>query len=1061
MLILIAVLVAFTLTNLILARTFRALMSVFTGLYCIWEEWERDQAVFLGRVLNSPTEVIFDWAVVQLLSTPWWCYMLGVIFLVTTVMVFRHRYRILLWVLVQVVLPLLHWYLYILGWLSILDYQIVHETKCRRRFHALRIRAARRNKEHTHGRAADQRRQGDEALDNLAKALKVQRYDVSTCKRTLERGIQGSHGLYGPKDLGLKARGNFFDFITQGDAVIDQPLIDPRNWTDWWYNTPVKDRLYTFVDVDYYADIEKFCRMGTTIAMYTFTPVSVAGNCTDGVYTTHVNGEVELKMMGGASYRHKLWDWDVDHIFVPTVLGGYTYLVERKSIPDDPNHSLVYLTPSGWILGTRFWVTERRLQRQDITRKGLSGRTYAVKRVMVQDFDPECPEGENVLSVIHYAEPGCFIGAWAPERGCAAASARLDPNKSTAGTAVQFMKLGMEKPDERNLSHVGGLFAAMLGDGLNPWDIHDSWRLVGDPDMLAVPDPLDYHYTPIVAGEEPVHGAPSMVVLGKPIIPGGAAPTKSLASDKACVAGRINQVRNKEAEVPAVFSKYRDEYLAFLIPEEGCCTPYSLDDVRVAQNKPNQKVRNDREWNTLYGNVTAASKAYIKSFQKTEAYGKVAEPRNICQLPTDSTLRVSTFTYSFSEVIMKKQPWYAFGHSPTEVGALVHALAKRWDFWANTDFSRFDGTLGEFLCTMEMLAFIRAYPAEYRHEIYLLFDNMTLVDGKSSFGIKFYLAWARLSGSGQTSIGNTMVNSFIAYCGYRAAGLEPSQAWATLGIYGGDDGLTPYVPGLDLEAIATMFGLKLKLEKVSTDHHTTFLGRLFFDPRNNPAHVADVTRALTKCNLSSLHGVSTLVGYYAKTSSWVVTDPETPVLRAITAAIQKEVDLLTASKTDVKHRKKIEEARRTNPGYLFAGYLEQPFLPPSAYGDARLFDAVCENLGVRGDTIDAIESYLLRTPRAKWDCEHFHAQFTVVPATIPAFLGPDQQVVGPPGKLEYADNFFGGKPKPLPQPMKKALRRREATVATALREKARQGAGKSKQRAPGVWAPKPAPGATV
>jgi len=900
----------------------------------------------------------------------------------------------------------------------------------RQAFNATNLPAVPKYDHHTHGDAAAARRAAENFMDQFCASLDRPRYDISRSKRNVERQVMGNRYHYGPKDVGVVAgtTDNYAEIVMRWTRGL---FADPIGWI-WGSADPY---IYTLVDVDYYTLLFWICApwgFPRTVVLYTFDPKRVCGSTLDGSYTTLMDGRTRLVVNGGATYTHHLYNWSADIVTINSFFGAYTYSLERRATVD-PDRSLVLLVPVGWTFG--FWgCNSAPLRiRGDVLHHGpnaMAIRKWHAEVVTENAYlDAPPAPARHVWYSIGYV--GSYRSVVVTEEMVSAVRARLNPSSATGGSAQQFAKLSPHNPNnEIELSTASGMLAELLQTGFKFQDVEVDWcpaiqmpaprakgKLRDVPNnkkRVSAPEYEDYpgdgfgssdpnvrtastsspvvgprDYT-IINEEIPAaeHGKPTMHNTIAPVLPGGAVPTACLANDLECIHGRVNEPRNVNDEVPQVYELYRDEFIRFFVPDGTTLYPEDLDVVRAYQDKPAQVNRNSRDWYSLFNAVDAAGKFYVKSFQKAEAYGKVADPRNICTLPVDCTIRTCAYIYPLMQ-LCKTTRWYAFGATPYEIGERVMALAKSCKNWANTDFSRWDGTMGEFLSTFEKLVCLKAFPSAYADEIDRLFDGMTNVKGSTKFGIKFVLNWGRLSGSGQTSFGNSVSNALIGYIGLREAGLCPQTAWDGLGIYGGDDGLTPICPGLDLERVAAALGAKLKIISQPTSMPTTFLGRLFYNPTQTPCHVCDVARSVKKLDSSTLDDKDWFVGLWAKITAWQVTDSETPLIRAFTRSALKYIDTLgKASRQEKRYLHRVRSHALQSTNYLFYGYLDQPFPAPSTLCDVGLAEAVSANLGISIAGISEMEAYIESTPLDKLDFAPWKVQFPGLDITLPCIIGP-------------------------------------------------------------------------
>lgn len=671
----------------------------------------------------------------------------------------------------------------------------------------------------------------------------------------------------------------------------------------------------------------------------------------------------------------------VDHILIPTFLGAVLYLVERRRLPYDENRQMVLLVPVCWVAG---WYRDRGaealLKPLNRVLKGVNGEVFAGVREHVSDQ----LIGTSVL--LHIADTGCFVEATATEGGVALAINRLDMDKPSGGSAQQFLQMrAANEDDHANNAHAGGLVARMIRAQVSWWSLPQHVAA-----SVYVPQLHDYHYTPVVRGHLPEHGRDTLKVLCRAIIPGGGAPTRTVVSELCCIYERVIRVRNPERPPSAELLQHQNSFLRRLIPQAGRLRPLSLDEIRALQDRPAQRNRNDMDWHLLYTSLHDAYTMHIKSFQKPEAYPKVGPPRNICTVPTDITVRMAAYCYAFVTAVLKPLPWYAFGKTPREIGERVQAMAQANNRWANTDYSKWDGSMGEVLSTLEGAALLRAFHPDHHQELRTLLDHHVRAKGDSTNHVSFILWFARVTGGGPTSLGNTINNASVTYDLYMRSGLSADEAWAALGLFGGDDGLTPYFDRMDYGIAKTEYGLDLKLEVSETRLPVTLLGRLFYNPQQVPCHIAAPKRCLLRAHLSTLLQYPAFACMYAKVQSWMVSDRDTPIIRAI---IDNVMAAHNAQSPAIR-RSCLSAVLQSEQSYLFQGQTE-PFVLPAAAGDWGMLEAAADDLGVPIATIHEIEQYIITTPFEYWNFDQWHIQWPIQDPAITALYGWDHLIVGP------------------------------------------------------------------
>jgi len=269
------------------------------------------------------------------------------------------------------------------------------------------------------------------------------------------------------------------------------------------------------------------------------------------------------------------------------------------------------------------------------------------------------------------------------------------------------------------------------------------------------------------------------------------------------------------------------------------------------------------------------------------------------------TINMSRFTYAFKFECLKRQSWYAPGKSPKEIMERINAIAGNG--LIDTDYSRFDGTISKFLQYSVVLpCYTKAiHPAE-RTNFIRLFDNVFKHKARTESGLPYDACYGTRSGSPLTTDGNTMINAYIGYCALREVGRSKLEAWRELGIYGGDDGLTPYMPLLEgsIEKVANDLGLVVKMSMHNVDEPVPFLGRIIPQPYTSQDSHQDVLRTLPKLHLSFNKSVSLDQAAYNRAFGYLITYGKTPLIRewAVCMMENSDVDMARNARPDEEHK---------------------------------------------------------------------------------------------------------------------------------------------------------------
>lgn len=911
---------------------------------------------------------------------------------------------------------------------------------------------------HTHPNAAAHRVSFRSFAESFCRSTNTIPHYLSGTRAEVERGL-GDNLLYFPNDA--KARLSLPPVLYRADATV------------------------IMVDVDYYIDWRQYLWSRRNFLLYTFCPRFVAGGIVDGVFYTNEQDEVVVTNMGSSSYQHSLWDYAADYWTVDYWYGSEVYSVERRTT-QDPDRRIVLLNHvrTIWTPLLGYTLPGDRPKRVRTVIK-MGNHIIAIKKTLmmtaVRSYDDkgEPVEQERMVNMVSFGLPGHNVHSVITEEALTSATVRVAHEKASGGSIQFHTRIDPSGFGAGAESRASGCLAILLKNrGYLSQVYQDTLPAVfpsGDPKLVnhfiaALEGPRAPAVTPInaddgtaqppvlpsslrhqrvaaaataapgthlqeLAREGPAEALPSMQVLCAPIFPGGVAPANCAQNDIACIGMRVLDQTNPDGEVPACYDRWADEFIARTLGEAaGKMHPIGLDEVRALQLTPAQKNRAAQHWDVLQTNLTADFGVNIQAFQKAEAYAIPNAPRNICQLPLDLTIRMGAFIYPLSDQVLKATPWYAFGLSPKDVAARVHLICRRSKLVANTDYSKFDGTIGAWLNEKETTFFQRAFAPEFVAELTQLCNGMTNIQGSTKHAISFVLWYARVTGSSQTSAANSFSNALVCYCAQRYNRQSPAAAWRGLGLYGGDDGLTPITDGLDkaLEHVAAVLGLKLKIEVQKPSEPLVFLGRLYPKPDHAARNCADIRRAMAKLHLSATNYGDPLLNLRDKAAAWAVTDPHTPLIRDVVRTVQQEC-----------RRRGVPLHMGDNPDvswYFLNADGPFPILDPADADDGTW---VYDNLDLPPDVVAAMEETIRSGPPAIWDFSAF-ADLCHVAPKIRAYVGPDLQLVGE----EHA-------PVPVMAPLRDQRKRREDKVTEAtVKRRNRAVKANAKQAARQVWVPK-------
>lgn len=732
------------------------------------------------------------------------------------------------------------WLVTVLTWLRVLspvsirsisrliELAIVREADLRKVLapHMAKVDLLPVSRSHTHQKAAQLRNSCREFLVQVARQAGFDPYVV----RKVSSVSYGSRYFFRNKDLMTPYAD---DKITHNSAFI-------------------------MVDADYYCDMNKWLHHYRPIMMLTFAPSTAAGRSSDTAF--HIeNDNVVFSVSGGSTYRHRIWDYNGDTVSVVHPNGDLLlFHVEQRTFKNDPNRRLVWLLPAARVHGS-IWRWNPNLETH-----GLKRREFLNSSGHVMVYDP-------VKGIVSIAANGsdCSVEL--------SARCYLSINKR-----LQHKTTPLLVSDVERLLKQGGHSNPTL-------DAPILYELVGElikftPNFVRTSD-IDAHFLPL-GSLDTEDGKMTGAVVGNNLVTQPSIfPMRGVNSDEATVKGRIELPRNNKVP-PPTYKLWASEFVSLLVPQPEIGAPRTPMEVYETLDRPLQKAR----FNATKHLFSTESANRLQAFIKSEPYANVTDPRNITTMDPENTTMLSTFTQPFKDNVLKKTKWYGPARRPLELIKRLNELALTCDELISTDFSRFDGTISQFLQeNIVQSMYLRWVSHAHRPELKKLLDGVFMRKGRTAFGVEFDPGYGTRSGSAITTDGNTPIGAFVQFCALRKLGYNKLNAWDKIALVYGDDGVAPNLHGRmagALESVAVDLGLALKSEVVRTGKPFPFLGRYFVDPWSNSIDsFADPMRTIGKLHLTSNRGVTPEQALVNKACGYMVTDRMTPIVGSWCAAV--------------------------------------------------------------------------------------------------------------------------------------------------------------------------------
>lgn len=726
---------------------------------------------------------------------------------------------------------------------------------------------ARESPGHNHAKGAAQRNGASTSIQNFITAIGMRPYVISSSARDV--GLEGMHGAYMDKD---------FCHPRKMDPVDD-------------------DHIIMAVDCDYYLHMPSWLAMGRPIILYTQVPRKVAGADVNAMYTI-VDGELICRANSDAaeSYRHKLWDYSNDYVLVSGWFGAWVVSIQRKAIDledEDNSREVICLTPEQWIPAPFSWIwkygPEFRRRSFDVG-SGVNCCGYSKP-------NPETGALEAWMSIGIAGQYDCidlpsesFYGILGKYRRCG------KPEISTVERALGLLKhiRRVEAKAPTLFETMERLVAARAETATEASEelVSQAYLPGGGPGgaYYSIPDSArtderraeHYQARGDAADGFLFHEEGRIIAraVGPPLLTNPAVtPMRGHNNELASVTGRVLRVGNEIVPTDSRVNGWVTEFSDFIHDgQSGYVVPYTLEDVKKRQTGRAQRDRASR--NMFWDSPGEAEHTSGSCFVKAEAYAQPNDPRNITTTGTTHMQEMSCYTYAVKDSVLKRQKWYSPGMSPAQVASRVMDLAANAPALQGTDYRRFDGTISSWLSGAVSGIYERAFRKEHRDHVRRMWASEVNATCRTKTGVKFRAAGGRMSGSPQTTDGNTIINAFASYVALRHEGYTAVQAWDLLGLYCGDDGLSQASPSA-LEWMAKQLGLSITVDVYEKYSPVAYLGRIFVDPWTTNQSVQDPLRTIAKIHLTTAdHSIPLAVAAVWRAKGYLSLDPEAPLVAA-------------------------------------------------------------------------------------------------------------------------------------------------------------------------------------
>jgi len=262
-------------------------------------------------------------------------------------------------------------------------------------------------------------------------------------------------------------------------------------------------------------------------------------------------------------------------------------------------------------------------------------------------------------------------------------------------------------------------------------------------------------------------------------------------AENVCVAPYLN-----DKQPPLWIREMVPDYLKLIMPDKHIGVPISIEEAD-ADSRPKQQ----SAFNNVANDVIDREPQPTKMFMKQESTGPDAAGRLISN--PDDHLRVLSkcFGTPLTDYLKKGKFGQSYGFVEPEVlKAKFERVVRQMiidTFGAETDFSKMDSSVNEFMRCLESVAGLWFFHPDYHQQWLELHEKLYAAGcSKKLHGHVVKLGVSRRSGEYFTSTFNTLLNHFYIVCCYMNQGMTLEEAVDKVGLVGGDDGLHS---GLDKE----------------------------------------------------------------------------------------------------------------------------------------------------------------------------------------------------------------------------------------------------------------------
>lgn len=636
---------------------------------------------------------------------------------------------------------------------------------------------------------------------------------------------------------------------------------------------------------DYYYDYTNYLHPGLQQVGYTFNPRTISGSANGVSWTTLDGLTFDVKVDGGGSYSHPVWDHSSDVKYIQTPYGILKVSTELTRLDDAYCIFHLYVNTATW---PGPLSTYKRLKIQMITN---TSKVKNDKGVIHSDKETSFLY-RNVMvdGIVHHqiAQPGSTVTHTLRDDLLDACrnSNLIDPVVSVAhiSTILQaFYKTHDSDPVTRSITTQVQI---LLRTGIT--------KVIPNTIPFSVTDNMISEYTAptqdlLVAIDKKKSDIqePITKTLSPPILDTHAVvPFKTYANTMATLQNRVVLQHNPIHALPEKYENHAQTFISLIHQSIGELAPIPLQEI-LEQATPAQK----QKWVTAVDEFMTKTDMIltVPAFQKKEAYAEAKDPRNISAVPPIHVVNFSQLTKSLANALKMYTRFYAFGLTFEQLDARLAEVFNDCEQVSECDMSRFDGTHSYAMYDLMKRLLLLCFPHEHRN-IHHIYNQMVHNSrGHANFNVYYQFLGSRLSGSADTSVGNTIVSTFVAYSALREEHREwsPQRCFDSLGVYAGDDSVSKFISTPVYEQVCKDLGFKPKVKQIDRNYPVSFLGRIHPNLWEEQGSLADLPRQLRKLSVGLDTSISIDQAVRNKALGYYMIDSSTPILREwITTAIR-------------------------------------------------------------------------------------------------------------------------------------------------------------------------------